>query len=216
VQLLSVQYGLEARALPPGYSLSTESESLNNTLNGLDLNEPFDIVAWSFGAEISLDYALNHPDMVRTLTLIEPPAVWVFGGKDPEDEAFRRMQEMGRTIRGSVTEEQLMIFLHDAGIVPEDVDPRTLPQWSGWNIHRQSLLNTMASMEHKDDPARLRNFERPVLLVKGTGSALWLHKVIDLLADNLPNSRVIELPGGHAPQLVSMDRFKEELSRFQG
>jgi hypothetical protein len=53
-------------------------------------------------------------------------------------------------------------------------------------------------------------------LVKGTGSAKWLHQVIDTLAKELTDSRVIELPGGHAPQLASMDRFLKELEEFQG
>ncbi|HEY3419085.1 MAG TPA: alpha/beta hydrolase [Methanomassiliicoccales archaeon] len=216
VQLISVQYGLEGRRLPSDYSLTTESEALSNTLDDLELREPFDIVAWSFGAEISLDYALNHPDRVRTLTLIEPPAVWVLGGKRPDDEAFNRMQSMSMTIKDNVSVEQLIIFLHGAGIVPNDTDPKSLPPWPGWVLHRQSLLNTRASMEHMDDPKRLGGLHMPVLLVKGTGSAKWLHGVIDVLARDLPESRVIELPGGHAPQLASMERFLKELEEFQG
>jgi hypothetical protein len=55
----------------------------------------------------------------------------------------------------------------------------------------------------------------PTLLVKGTGSSVWLHKIIDGLAKNIPHSCVIEFPGGHAPHIVSKDNFMEELERFQ-
>jgi pimeloyl-ACP methyl ester carboxylesterase len=51
--------------------------------------------------------------------------------------------------------------------------------------------------------------------VKGTGSSHFLHAIIDALAATLPNARVIELPGGHAPQLVAMDRFLAEVAAFQ-
>src|SRR5512142_2784780 len=71
VQLLNVQFGLEGRPLPPDYSVKTESRALAASVEDLGFPKPIDFVAWSFGAEISLDYALDHPDHVRTLTLIE-------------------------------------------------------------------------------------------------------------------------------------------------
>lgn len=77
VQLLGVQFGLEDSPLPEDYSVKTESGALAATLDSLGYTEPIDIVAWSFGAFTSLDFALDHPDRIRTLTLIEPPAIWV-------------------------------------------------------------------------------------------------------------------------------------------
>jgi pimeloyl-ACP methyl ester carboxylesterase len=214
VQLLSVQYGLERKPLPQGYSLRMESESLANTMDDLGLNEQTDIAAWSFGAATSLDYALNHPEMVRTLTLIEPPAIWVLA-KKPTDKAFQNLENLRKSIKDDISEEQLEIFLHSAGIVPDGVSPRTLPPWKDWVEHRRSLLNTSAPLDHKDDSRRLSAFSRPVLLVKGTGSAIFLHQIIDALATQLPNAKVIELPGGHAPQLASIDQFMEEMRKFQ-
>jgi hypothetical protein len=61
----------------------------------------------------------------------------------------------------------------------------------------------------------LRSFQPRTLLVKGTGSTAWLHQVIDELAANIPNARIIELPGGHAPIVVAMLQFLEELEKFQ-
>jgi hypothetical protein len=53
------------------------------------------------------------------------------------------------------------------------------------------------------------------LQVKVTGSALYLHKIIDGLYSNLANAQVIELPDGHAPHLVSREKFLLELQYFQ-
>lgn len=215
VQLISVQYGLEGRPLPKDYSLRTESDALSNAIDEQGTKGSNDVVAWSFGAAISLDYALRHPQRIRTLVLIEPPAIWALGKETPRGKEFRNMDEMRRTIKDDITEEQLEVFLHAAGIVPKDVNPRTLPPWPGWVKHRRSLLNTSATMDHMDDPGKLTRFDRPVLLVKGTGSAEFLHQVIDALARQLPNAKVIELPGGHAPQLASMNEFLDELKEFQ-
>lgn len=215
VQLLSVEYGLENRKLPPDYSLKMESRALEATLNELELAEPFDLVAWSYGAAITLDYALYHQEMVRTITLIEPPAFWVLGSKKPSGPEYDSLLELSKSIRGDVSETQLEQFARAVGLCPPGKMPQELPQWQPWVQHRRSLLNTSAPFNHRDDPSRLRNFTRPVLLVKGTGSASFLHQIIDSLAMQLPNAEVVEMPAGHVPHIVSMDHFLDKLTIFQ-
>ena len=39
----------------------------------------------------------------------------------------------------------------------------------------------------------------------------WQKRVVDLLAEHLPTSRVVELEGDHAHHIQSIDRFVEEL-----
>src|SRR5215831_14356419 len=70
VQLLGVQLGIENRSLPEEYSVKTESSLLAATLDSLEFTMPLDVVAWSFGAFTSLDFALDNPGRIRTLTLI--------------------------------------------------------------------------------------------------------------------------------------------------
>jgi pimeloyl-ACP methyl ester carboxylesterase len=218
VQLLSVAYGLEKRRLPSDYSLRTESQALAATLD-LDiagLTAPVDLVAWSYGAAVALDYALRHPKRVLTLTLIEPPAVWALGAQKPRGPEYESALALGDTIRidDDISEAQLEQFIRAVGLCPPGKAARDLPQWPVWLRHRRSLRNTGAAFHHEDDPARLRAFYRPVLLVKGTGSAEFLHQVVDALAAQLPNAQTVELPGGHAPQIVSMDSFLERLALF--
>ncbi len=215
VQLLNVQFGLENRPLPEDYSVRTESGALEKTIDGLGLTGPIDLTAWSFGAETTLDYALNHPDRVRTLTLIEPPAFWVLrvnGGLDADAKEVARSLW---TLHEDISETQLEGFAKTVGLLQPGESGRKLPQWDSWLQHRQSLRNSRAVIVHDDTAARLKAFQPPVLLVKGTGSAPFLHRIIDGLAGNFPHTEVVEYPGGHAPQIVSMDRFMEKLARFQ-
>jgi pimeloyl-ACP methyl ester carboxylesterase len=72
-----VEYGYRNQQLPAGYSVKTESNALDATIHDLGVKEPVDFVAWSYGADVTLDFAIDHPRLVRTLTLIEPPALWV-------------------------------------------------------------------------------------------------------------------------------------------
>src|SRR6266571_4333081 len=219
VQPLSVQYGLEDRPLPPNYGLEMESDALAASIDGLGLRGRVDLVAWSYGAAITLDYALDHPDRVRTLALVEPPAFWVLEATGRLDvESKRQRDEMlalyaGMTV--DVTEDQLATFVRQAGLCPPGQSPPELPAWPSWVEHRRSLRVGVAPWHHGDTAARLRAFHRPVLLVKGTGSSHFLHQIIAGLASALPDSEMVEFPGGHAPQIVAMDAFLAKLATFE-
>ncbi|MHB8872120.1 MAG: alpha/beta fold hydrolase [Myxococcaceae bacterium] len=215
-QLLTVELGLEGQPMPRGYSVKMESRALAETLDALDFTDPMDLVAWSYGALVTLDYALDHPDRVRSLALIEPPALWVLRSHGPLTEEQRDFANRMRRGRDDISEEQLEAFVRDVGLVPPGQPVRELPQWPTWNRHRQSLRANPAVLEHLDDVRRLNGFRRPTLLVKGTGSSPVLHRIIDLLADDLPEVQLLELPSGHAPHLVSMDAFLQRLGDFQG
>lgn len=213
-QLLSVELGLRGEPLPPGYGLETESEALLRALDELGVAQA-DVVAWSYGGAIALGLALDRPERVRSLTLIEPAAYWVlrgFGRFGPEAQAVER--EMRALGPGAISEEQLAYFLFVAGIVPEGADPRASPQWPVWLEHRQSLRIGDAPFRHQDDVARLKTFDRPVLLFKGEGSPDYVREVVDLLGRALPDARVEELPGAHVLQIVSVEAFLAILSDF--
>jgi pimeloyl-ACP methyl ester carboxylesterase len=215
VQLLSVEYGIENRELPVAYSVATESNAFKATLDSLGYFSPIDLVAWSFGAFVSLDFALNHPERIQTLALIEPPAVWVLGDRRRLDEHTQKTLSFLESLHGNITDDMLAGFLTEVGLVGPGQSPLDLPQWQQWLPFKRSLRNSPAVTAHKDSLERLRNCKMPVLLVKGTGSASFLHKIIGILATNLPNAKVIELPGGHAPHIVSKDKFLAELGKFQ-
>lgn len=215
VQLLGVQFGLENRPLPEDYSVKTESGALAATLDSLGYNMPIDVVAWSFGAFTSLDYALDHPDRIRTLTLIEPPAMWVLRATGKWDDETQQTANFLQTFHGDITEEMLAGFLQHAGFIQPGQSARALPQWKSWVPFRRSLRINPFAVSREDDLKRVKNFQPPTLLVKGTGSTAWLHHVIDGLSENIPHSRVVEFPGGHASHIVSRDKFLVELDKFQ-
>lgn len=215
LQLVSVQYGLEDRPLPAGYSLRMESRALAAALDRIGWADPIDLVAWSYGAAITLDFALNHPERVRTLTLIEPPAFWLLSTGDRERPDVQELQALVPQVQDEVSNAALETFVRNAGLLPPGATPDSLPQWSSWVQHRRSLRNIGATLAHTDDIERLRAFDRPVLLVTGAGTTPGLRAVHDALATMLPNARTLELPGAHAPHLVAMDDFLARLAAFQ-
>jgi pimeloyl-ACP methyl ester carboxylesterase len=220
VQPLAVEFGLEERPLPANYSVEMESAALAATIDKITA-EPVDVVAWSYGAAITLDFALDHPARIRTLTLIEPPAFWTLDATGTWDAEGRRESEAIRALyaamkaKGTVTEDDLATFAAQVALVPPGKNARELPSWPNWVKHRRSLLAGGAPWQHHDTKERLARFAPPVLLVKGTGSSHFLHRIIDALAATMPHAETLELPGGHAPQIVAMDAFLTRLAAFQ-
>lgn len=218
-QPLIVQLGLENQPLPAGYSVETESAALAAALDELHPTGTIDLVGWSYGGFVTLDYALNHPERVRTLTLIEPPAFWVLAAAgDPAYEQEReRLQPFAERLRNDVSEADLEEFIRFASLAPPDLRPQDLPQWPVWLEHRRSLRRQFdAEFEHHDDLGRLHTFDHPVLLVRGRGSTPVLYRILEVLAEAMPDARILELDGGHAPQIVEIDRFLLELEQFHG
>lgn len=214
LQLHSVELGLSGAPLPATYSVEFEVTALGKALDDLAI-EQADFAAWSYGTVIALTYALHNPHRVRSLTLIEPSAYWVLRTRGPLSTPLLDEQKYMQTLAtGDVTEEQMIAFTHIAGLAPEDVNPRTLPQWPVWFKHRQSLRIGDVEFRHEDSIERVRRFEKPVLLVKGEGSNPHAHDIVDALAGEFPNARVVSFPGGHAPHIVSMQPFLEHFTRF--
>jgi len=219
VQLLSVQLGLEGEPLPADYSIRTESSMLLHVLDTFGFERPLDVVGWSFGGLVALDFALDHPARVRSLTLIEPPAFWVLRERDEFGRELARIEAQMRALTGDITPEQVAWFAETIGLVPAGKKASDQPWWNLWLVHRLSLRNGFAPFDHHDRLERLRSFDRPTLLVQGEratsdGSTPWAHRVMDALAQELPRVWRLELPAGHAPHLVSMDRFLATLGDF--
>ncbi len=214
LQLDNVALGLSGKQLPSDYSVDFEVSALDNTLGELAINQA-DFAAWSYGAAVTLSFAIHNPDRIRSLTLIEPPTFWILRGRGQLSQLLLDEQVFFRTLdTDNVSEEQLIGFIHVAGILPEHVDPRTLPQWPQWFEHRQSLRIGDIPFQHEDSIDLVRKFEKPVLLVKGEGSSPYYHDIIDVLAEELPNARVTTFPGGHAAHMVSIEPFLELFTSF--
>ncbi len=214
LQPLNVQHGLEDRPLPADYSVRLEARALSAALDERAVTGQVDLLAWSYGALASLDFGLNQSDRIRRLALIEPPALWVLPNHGRAHEEVVQLEHLIVAAADDVTEQDLDTFLGIAGFVPSGTSARGLPQWPGWVGYRNSLRNTPAVIAHGDDPARLRAFTAPVLLATGTGTSPFLREITDTLAATLPQADVVEMPAGHAPHLVSTDRYFDALNAF--
>jgi pimeloyl-ACP methyl ester carboxylesterase len=214
VQLLNMATAEKNQLPPPGYSLRMESEALKNTLDQIGF-EKVHLVGWSHGGEVSLDLALNYPDRIRTLTLIEPAAYWVGRASGNIADEDRVINRLFNSFHNPPTEEDLVAFLKFNGLVQPGTDPKNMPRWPVWNSLKISLLSIHTVAEHTDNIEKLKTLlDKPVLLVKGKDSVGANSQIIDLLHKLLPASKLLVLPDAHASHIVAQDQFIDYLKRF--
>lgn len=212
VQLLNVIYAENQQLPPKEYSLRWESQALKNTIDKLSISKVH-LVGWSHGGQVALDFALNNPDNVASLTLIDPSAYWLaraYGITVKEEQDFKKFYN---SLHTPPTEDDLVGFLKFADLVPPDTDPRSMLPWPIWNQLKSTLLGLHTDLEHSDDVARLQALRsKPVMLVKGKESTLAVGA--DLLAKELDKAKVLVLPDGHSCHIVAQDQFISELEKF--
>ena len=212
VQPIANAEGIAGNAADPAYDTDIERESLRRTLDAAGVDE-MHLLGWSNGGRAALDFALAHPDGIRTVTAIEPAAWWLVLD---ETEDARRFDEFITSLAGrEVSEADLIEFLVGAGLGGPEVDFRCLPQWDLWSSCRNTL-SWYGERAMRSAQAGTEGVERlnvPVLLLRGTRTSPWLRRVVDVLAERLPSATVTDLEGGHACILESPEAFVEALER---
>lgn len=206
VQPICNAEGLAGRPGAPDYDADVERESIDLTLDAAGVSD-MHLIGWSNGGRMALDFALAFPERIRTLTLIEPAAYWLVA---ENDESARRLHDYLVGCAGrELTDDDLIEFLVRVGLGPADTDFKALPQWDFWSSCRQAISWT-GELVTRSAAAGIEGFERletPTLLIRGRSTAPWLHSVIDVLAQGMPDAVVGELDGGHACLLESPEEF---------
>ncbi|WP_327356651.1 alpha/beta fold hydrolase [Streptomyces sp. NBC_01304] len=176
-------HGRSARP-PHGYTIEAFSGDLRALLDELGIQRPVHLVGNSFGGTVALDYALDHPDRVASVLMVEsepPTAAWA--------------QKMSGLLAGSAYK------LHDERTLPwiEETYGRheaRLVRWAMRLLHGTSVAEDIAASRIPDED-RWRALDVPVLAVYGAESDLaemapWLESL-------LPRCRTLEVEGhGHS------------------
>ncbi|HXV70896.1 MAG TPA: alpha/beta hydrolase [Acidimicrobiia bacterium] len=194
----------------PSYNREIAVDSLLMTVDDLGIDRGH-FAGWSAGGKGLLDFALVYPDRLITATLVEPAADWVLAAAGEVDREHDESTAFLDSLAGQdVTEDDLARFLHLAGFVDDPTRARLDPYWERAWPHRMTLSWLSDRLMGSDHSlADLAAVKCPVLLTKGTTTGRMERRVVDLLAQHLPDARVVELEGSHAHHIESIDRFLE-------
>ena len=175
-----------------------------------------DLIGMSHGGVIAIVFALENPGVVRTLTLIEPPAFWILPNHGQDDSGARDMQAFVGSLRGrAITEADVERFRCLLGDCGGGRSARQAPQWPQWVKYRNSLRGLHTVADYDDDPARLRRLTMPALIVTGAQTVSFHRAMNEALLRALPRAEPLELGAGHNSPAADPDHFVAEWQKFQ-
>jgi 3-oxoadipate enol-lactonase len=161
------------------------------------------LVGLSMGGRIARNFALKHPDRVRTLTLANTSPG--FDALSPEEvmkfveERKNRTPESTRRLLGSrasrAAQEALLNSFHA--------------------LRNDSYLKTLEASVAQDRAAPLEKLRVPTLVITSDEDRLYPPGLVQRMAQRIPGSELVVLEAcGHLSNLEQPERFNEVLLDF--
>lgn len=184
------------------------------------LGEGAHLVGHSYGAVVCLVAAGRDPSLVRSLTVIEPPAFGLARGDAAADRAAERMRKVAPAPEGSEPAAWYVAFLRGLGFdVPNDIaitddDARDI----------RASMSERSPEDARPDLEAIRDAGVPALVVRGdwsrasgdaraVGGAAF--EAICRVVSERTGARLLVVPGAaHNPQLTRSEHFNAELRAF--
>jgi pimeloyl-ACP methyl ester carboxylesterase len=180
------------------YSVTPHSKDLAEFIKALNL-EPVHLVGHSYGAFTALLTTMAHPELVRSLTLGEPPVMPLLenvpGGDTMLNNFIKAAIAADEAFKNNEEEKAVSIFI--SGVMDDSLYFSRLPQkdreiMMANTLELKGILSTPNWFPQVtcDD---LKKIKIPVLLVQGDKSPLFLTSIISELNRCLNNREIATL-----------------------
>ncbi len=193
------------------YSIEREFEDIAAVVDSL--GERAYLLGHSYGALCSLGGAVRSRN-VGKLVLYEPP-VQVVGEESVVSEVVDRLEAL---LEAGDRDGVVATMLREVAEVPPEVveQMRSLPAWQARVAAAHTIPRELRAQEsYRFDPERFGHLGAPTLLMKGGESPPTFEKGERAVAEALPNSRIVVMPGqGHVAMDTATELFTTEVIRF--
>lgn len=206
------------------HSSRIDAEDLTTFIQALHAG-PVHLVGHSAGAYVALVVVIQHPELVKSLVLGEPP-IWELTAGDSLGQALMQ-KAMAETFvpavkafRNNQDQKAAKIFLD--GVVGKAGFIEALPP-PDRKIITDEIPTEKRMFLSEGDPeyrrpfteADIRDLAVPVLLVSGAHTPVWLAHLTDRLAAVLPNEERVVLPNtSHGLEFTNPEAFNKAVLKF--
>ncbi len=192
-------YGESDRPFDAQYGIAAQSDYLDRALTALRLTKAT-IVGNDLGGAVAMHLAFNRPERVDRLVLVNPIAFDDVPADDIKQLQRNTARFAFRIARGVVGAAPLIRDLIERSVAdkanaPEPLVARYLAPYVGEDGLNHLL--TLARAVDDEDMAEvdLGQIDRPTLIVWGDQDSFVGPKLGETLADTIPGSRLVRLPG---------------------
>lgn len=213
--------GYGASAPWPGraeFCLAQEAAVIRSLIRKLD--GTVHLVGHSYGGAVALHIARTRPELLRSLTLIEPSAFHLLRGGDEFDyAALREISDVAAYVKTMLASGDYMRacgrfvdYWSGPGTwaaMPADKRAAFAPQLIKVVLDFHALLNEPAEIEH------VKNIDLPALLLQGGCTTLPSRCVVKRLRDALPAAQFRVVQGaGHMLPVTHRDAVNGVIAEF--
>jgi len=222
-------FGLTERPMPGEwtgtnpYSVQGNIELLDGMMDELGVEKAI-LVGNSAGGDIAVAYALEHPDRVQGLVLVDPAVGSGRGGGVPpwilpllKTPQLRNIGPLlVRSIAGDLGNETIRMAWHDPSLIGQHV----------YDGYRRPLMannwdKALYEFTIADNPVnytdRLGELAMPVLVVTGDDDRIVPTESSFQLSKEIPGAQLVVFNAcGHVPQEECPDQFMDALQGFLG
>jgi lipase len=192
--------------------------TLTMQIAGRLIDKRADVIAHSYGVTVALRLAMERPELVRTLTLIEPPLFALAAGSPAQAAHAAAMAGFDAALAAGDRAGAAQIF--QAAMNPDTpwhaLSERARDRLAG-QIDRiaEERGVTMDDVAGLAAPGRLEALRQPVLLIEGSASPPIVREVQGALAGRLPDARrVVAIGAGHMAPLTHPQNVAGEIATF--
>lgn len=182
------------------------------------LERPAHIVGHSYGAYLALRIAVDHPDMVRSLTLIEP--VFFAAAKQGDAAAFKAYQKSSRAFMGAIAVGDMVTAARAFNAGWGDGKPweSMKPDAMEYMTSRMPLVAATEASIGKDKGnvfARLGDIEAPCLLIEADGAPPIVPSILSALEGQIKQTQRVQVAdAGHMSPMTHPAEVAALISAF--
>lgn len=194
-------FDLPGHGRGPDWDRATDAHDISTRMAAeLAGQGPVDLIGHSFGATVALRLAIERPELVRSLTMIEPVffAAARLAGDPAFDDYMAETAPFEEAWQRGERETATRHFLEmwGMGTAWEDMPPAQ----RAYVTERIDFVSRTASVLSEDSlgllaPGRLEGVRTPSLIVTGAESPSVMPAIARALAARLPDVRLCEVPG---------------------